>query len=174
MTKVWWSKFNIFCIFKCELWKRRIWMMWSSTKLKNRTVPQLLHSCSKCFLILLSRCHVLWPRREPWLLPSWKRVCSRLCGAATGLFSTRVGVAGVRLQRCSQAQCVLTRGGTTTTAAAGSWRASGWRGWRRSVTGQTTIFQPVGRQFYFVWGIKVWLLRFTLEVQPETMTFLWC
>lgn len=94
-----------------------------------------------------------------WLLPCWKWVCSRLCGAATGLFSTGGG-AGARLRRCGQALGVLTRGGTTTTAAAGSWRSSGWRGWRRrSVTGQTTILQPVGIQLHFVWGIKEWWLR---------------
>lgn len=105
----------------------------------------------------------------PWLLPCWKRVCSRLCGAATGLFSTGGGV-GVRLWWCSQTLGVLTRGGTTTTTAAGSWRSSGWRGWRRrSVTGQTTILQPIGIQFHFVWGRKEWRLRFKphLEVQPK-------
>lgn len=118
--------------------------------------------CTKWWNVTLA----MWCRGR--LSPCWKWVCSRLCGAATGLLSGRGGV-GVRVWWCSQTQGVLTRGGTTTTAAAGSRRSPGWRRWRRSVTGQTTILQPVGRQLHFVWGIKEGLLRFKSysEVHPN-------
>lgn len=96
---------------------------------------------------------------DSWLLPCWKRVCSGLRGAATGLFSTGGG-AGGGLRRCSRALGVLTRGGTTAAAAAGSGRSPGWRGRRRrGVTGHATVLQPVGIQLHFVWGMKEWRLR---------------
>lgn len=88
-------------------------------------------------------------------LPSWKRLGAGLGGGAAvvaaGLFCAGHG-GGARLSGRSQAQGILTWGGTAA-AAAGSRRSARRGGGGRWVTGDrpATVLHPIGRELDFVY-----------------------